>query len=120
MKIGILGSGAVGLTLANAFLKEGHHVAIGTRNPDKEELQKWKKENPAAVLGDYKATARDGELLVLAVAGLVAKDVLRQAGHANLGGKVIIDTTNPIAAVPPENGVLKFFTTLEESLMERL
>jgi hypothetical protein len=42
------------------------------------------------------------------------------AGPANLGGKVIIDTTNPIADSPPVDGVLSFFTGPNESLMERL
>jgi len=41
-------------------------------------------------------------------------------GIENLDGKTIIDATNPIADVPPENGVLKFFTTLDKSLMEEL
>src|SRR4029453_9002736 len=59
-------------------------------------------------------------LLVLAVKGNVAAEVLRAAGGANLAGKPLIDTTNPIAAAPPTNGVLKFFTNLDESLMERL
>ena len=38
----------------------------------------------------------------------------------NLAGKPVIDATNPIADAPPTNGVLKFFTNLDESLMERL
>jgi predicted dinucleotide-binding enzyme len=57
---------------------------------------------------------------VLAVKGAAAADVLRGADIANLAGKVVIDTTNPIAEAPPTNGVLKFFTNLDESLMERL
>ena len=32
----------------------------------------------------------------------------------------MLDTSNPIADAPPENGVLKLFTTLESSLMEKL
>ena len=32
----------------------------------------------------------------------------------------MIDTTNPIADAPPVNGVLRFFTDLDDSLMERL
>jgi hypothetical protein len=35
-------------------------------------------------------------------------------------GKPVIDATNPIADAPPENGVLKFFTSLDQSLMESL
>jgi 8-hydroxy-5-deazaflavin:NADPH oxidoreductase len=50
----------------------------------------------------------------------VAADALRAAGASNLVGKTVIDATNPIADAPPVNGVLKFFTDLDESLMERL
>ncbi len=41
-------------------------------------------------------------------------------GSANLDGKLVMDACNPIADAPPVNGVLKFFTTLDDSLMERL
>jgi predicted dinucleotide-binding enzyme len=44
----------------------------------------------------------------------------RDAGAGNIAGKVVIDTTNPIADAPPVNGVLRFFTSLDDSLMERL
>jgi hypothetical protein len=60
------------------------------------------------------------ELVVLAVKGTAAPDALRAAGMANVAGKPVIDATNPIADLPPVNGVLKFFTSLDESLMERL
>ena len=56
----------------------------------------------------------------MAVGGLVAEDAINLAGKEHFSNKVLIDATNPIAAVPPENGVLKFFTTLEESLMEKI
>jgi len=46
--------------------------------------------------------------------------VLDLASAEALAGKVVIDTTNPIASSPPVHGVLRYFTTLEESLMERL
>ena len=36
-----------------------------------------------------------GEALVLAVKGGPAEDALRQAGHENFAGKLVIDTTNP-------------------------
>ena len=51
---------------------------------------------------------------------MVAEDAINLAGKEHFSNKVLIDATNPIAAVPPENGVLKFFTTLEESLMEKI
>ena len=120
MKVGIIGSGIVGRVLATGFLNEGHAVMLGTRNISKEEVVKWKKENGNGLLGSFQETAQFGEIIVLAVSGLVAEDAIALAGKEHLSNKIIIDTTNPIATVPPENGVLKFFTTLEDSLMERI
>lgn len=120
MKIGIIGSGIVGRVLASAFLKEGHSVMLGTRNIIKEEVVNWKKENTDGLLGSFQETAQFGELIVLAVSGLAVEDAINLSGKEHLSHKIIIDTTNPIATVPPENGVLKYFTTLEDSLMERI
>ncbi|MBP6588692.1 MAG: NAD(P)-binding domain-containing protein [Chitinophagaceae bacterium] len=120
MKIGIIGSGIVGRVLATAFISEGEEVMLGTRNISKEEVLKWQQENPSGMLGSFQDTAQFGEIIVLAVGGLVAEDAITLAGKEHFIDKVVIDTTNPIAAVPPESGVLKYFTSLEESLMERL
>jgi predicted dinucleotide-binding enzyme len=120
MKIGILGSGHVGRVLASAFIKEGHQAMLGTRNVSKEEVVKWKKENPSGHVGSFAETASWGELLVLAVEGSVAEKVIAHAEPKNFSNKVVIDATNPIAKMPPTNGVLHYFTTLEDSLMERL
>ena len=120
MKIGILGSGIVGRVLASAFLKEGHSVMLGTRNISKEEVIKWQIENAGGLLGSFQETAQFGEIIVLAISGLAAEDAITLSGKEHFFEKVVIDATNPIAAVPPENGVLKFFTTLEDSLMERI
>jgi predicted dinucleotide-binding enzyme len=118
MKVGILGSGEVAKTLARGFLAHGHQAMLGTR--DKAKLAAWVAQNPKATIGSFADTARFGELLVLAVKGTAAADVLRAAGASNLAGKPIIDATNPIADAPPVNGVLRFFTSLDDSLMERL
>ena len=120
MKVGIIGSGVVGRVLATAFLKEGNQAMLGTRNINKEEVVKWKSENKSGLLGSFQETAQFGEIIVLAISGLVVEDAISLAGKEHFSGKIIIDATNPIAAVPPENGVLKFFTTLEESLMEKI
>jgi predicted dinucleotide-binding enzyme len=63
--------------------------------------------------------AAAADLVVLAVKGTAAERVVEICG-TRLDGKTVIDTTNPIADAPPDNGVLKLFTTLEDSLMERL
>ncbi len=118
MKIGIIGSGDVGQTLATGFLKHGHAVTIGTRDAAK--LAAWAKANPSGAVGTFAGTAQFGEVIVLAVKGGIAAEALRTAGAAHLAGKVVIDACNPIADTPPEHGVLKFFTTFDQSLMERL
>src|ERR1700693_3778256 len=118
MKVGLLGSGDVAKTLGSGFLKHGHDVTIGTRAPAK--LADWAKQNPKGRIGSFADAAKFGELVVLAVKGTAALDALRAANAANLAGKPVIDATNPIADAPPTNGVLKFFTNLDASLLERL
>ena len=56
---------------------------------------------------------------LLAVSGNVVPEAIDLAGKENFKGKIVIDTTNPIAKAPPQHGVLRFFTTLDDSLMER-
>jgi predicted dinucleotide-binding enzyme len=118
MKIGIIGSGLVATTLGSGFLKHGHEVALGTRDAAK--LADWAKENPQGRVFSFSDTAKFAEVVVLAVKGTVAAEALRAAGQANLAGKIVIDATNPIAEAPPVNGVLKFYTTHDDSLMEKL
>lgn len=118
-RVAVLGSGVVGETLANAFLKLGHEVRRGTREPEK--LRAWKERaGERASVGTFRDAARFGEIVVLAVKGTAAEAVVDQAGPEELAGKPVLDTTNPIADAPPEHGVLRFFSDINESLMERL
>lgn len=120
MKIGIIGSGQVGRTLGHAFLSENHQVMLGTRNTGKEEVVKWIKENPTGRAGTFEEATKFGEIVVLATQGSITAEAIRLAGIENFGNKTVIDATNPIAAAPPTNGVLHYFTSLEKSLMEQL
>ncbi|MEP7145171.1 MAG: NAD(P)-binding domain-containing protein [Ferruginibacter sp.] len=120
MKTGIIGSGIVGRVLATAFLKEGNEVMLGTRNVAKEEVIAWKNENPAGQTGNFEETARFGELIVLTTLGTVVEEAIQLAGKDNFTGKTVIDTTNPISTAPPVNGVLQYFTSPNESLMEKI
>lgn len=118
-KIGVIGSGVVGQVLANGFIKHGYEVMIGTNSPDKQEELNAKTSGKALV-GNFEETAKFGDIIVLATKGGAAEEALKIAGTDNIDGKTVIDATNPIADESPVNGVLKFFTTLDESLMERL
>ena len=117
MKIGIIGSGIVARTLGSGFIKHGYEVMLGTRDISK--LGEWQLNSEKGKVGSFYETARFGNLVVLAVAGRVAEEVLSGLEPV-LSGKVVIDTTNPIDSGEPENGVLPYFTTMDESLMERL
>jgi hypothetical protein len=117
--IGILGSGEVGTTLAGGFLKNGYKVCVGSGHPEK--LDEWKsQQNDSVSTGTFADAARFGDLLILAVKGDAALNVLDTVDSSDLDGKTIIDTTNPIDNAAPENGVLHFFTSINQSLMEVL
>src|SRR5271167_650673 len=116
MKVGILGSGDVAKALAAGFIAHRYEVMLGTRDAAK--LAGWAAKNPAARVGSFLDAARSGEVVVVAVKGSAAAGALRAATAANLAGKIVIDASNPIADAAPVNGVLRFFTSLDESLME--
>lgn len=118
-KVAVLGSGKVGQVLADGFLKHGDDVVRGSRSPEK--LEGWKAAaGPRASVATLADAVKGADLVVLAVKGSAAEEAVRLAGPDALAGKTVIDATNPIADAPPVNGVLRYFTSLEESLMERL
>ena len=116
-RVGVVGSGQVGQVLARGFKKHGYDVRIGSRSPEK--LAPFSSAEKIAT-GTFGDVAQWADTIVLAVLGRAAEDALDEAGASNLRGKVVIDTTNPIDDTPPQDGVLKFFTGPNDSLMERL
>lgn len=118
-KIGVIGSGPVGQTLANGFIRYGYEVMIGTNDLSKHNMLIEKTGNKAKI-GNFKETAQFGDMLILCTKGSGAENALRLIGNDTVNGKIIIDTTNPIIDAPPVNGVLQYFTSANESLMEKL
>jgi predicted dinucleotide-binding enzyme len=117
-KVGVLGSGQVGETLANGFLKHGYDVMRGSREPAK--LAAWKGGAGAkASTGTFAEASRFGEIVVLCVKGTAAEEAVALC-DGGLNGKVVLDATNPIADAKPTNGVIAFFTGPNDSLLERL
>lgn len=114
-KIGILGSGVVAKALAKGFIKNGYKVKLGTRD-----IKKLTDFIDNESIGSFNEVAEWADTIILACKGSAAIEVIKAAGVKNLSNKTTIDATNPIADSPPENGVLKFFTDLNESLMEKL
>ena len=118
-KIGIIGSGAVGQALANGFVQHGHEVMIGTNSSAKHQDLKEKTYGKVKV-GTFADAAAFGSILVLATKGSATESVVKSLNAESFKSKTVIDTTNPIADAPPANGVLQYFTSFQESLMERL
>jgi len=116
MNIGIIGSGDVGQSLGDGFVKHGHSVTIGTRDTTK--LADWAAVHPTAKVASFAEAAAHADIVVLAVKGSVASAALKACGK--LDGKIVIDACNPIADAPPIDGVLQFTTGPNESLMEQL
>ena len=116
-RVGVLGSGVVGQTLAKGFKTHGYEVQIGSRSPAKLASFVTETKIPS---GTFSAVAAWSEALVLSVLGKAAAEALMEALPQNLAGKPILDTTNPIGDESPEDGVIKCFTGPNRSLMEEL
>jgi 8-hydroxy-5-deazaflavin:NADPH oxidoreductase len=118
-RVGVLGTGVVGQRLAAGFRGCGHEVTIGSRDPAKPELREWLSGEGAGIeAGTFAEAAAAGELLVLAVLGDAAEQVIAEAGPENFAGKVVIDAMNPLdfsAGFPP-----KLSISGEDSLGERV
>jgi len=117
MRVGIIGSGTVGQHLGAGFVKHGHEVWVGTREPGK--LTEWARTvgAKAHVTGTAEA-ARQGELLVVATRWEGTEAALNQAGPEHFRGKVVLDATNPLRYRPdaPPTLALGFETSAGEKV----
>lgn len=112
MRVGIIGSGGVGQTLAAGFTAKGHEVVLGTRDVKKAlanttpnamgapGLGTWAKANPKVKVATFAEAAKHGEVCVLAVHGENTAEAVKAAGPDNLAGKLVIDTGNPLEGGP--------------------
>jgi predicted dinucleotide-binding enzyme len=115
MRVGVLGTGGVGQTLAGKIASLGHEVMMGTRDVQaalarKEAgwgavpLAQWHVEHPDVELGTFAEAADHAELVINATAGTGSLDALQAAGAENLEGKILIEVANPLdfsAGMPP-------------------
>ncbi len=97
MKIGILGTGDVGRALGTGFVRLGHEVKMGSRDPNNEKVKAWVvKAGSRASAGTFADAARFADVAVVATLGTGTESALRLAGPDNFAGKVVIDATNPL------------------------
>ena len=109
MKVGILGTGAVGETLGSKLVELGHEVRMGSRTADNPKAHAWaQKAGPRASAGTFADAAAHGALLFNATAGAGSLEALHMAGERHLAGKVVVDVSNPLdfsRGMPPTLGV---------------
>lgn len=97
MKIGVLGTGDVGRTLAAGLAARGHEIRIGSRDPAVGRIQDWIQEAGRGVeAGTFAEAAAFGEVLILAVGWPHVEDVIKLARPGNFAGKVLMDPNNPL------------------------
>ena len=119
MHIGVLGTGTVGRTLAQALVDRGHEVRMGARAAGNETAVAWAEQaGPLASEGSFADAAAFGELVFNATAGAGSLEALGSAGAEQLAGKVLIDVSNPLdfsKGMPP-----RLFVGNDDSLGEQI
>lgn len=119
MKIGVLGTGMVGQTIATKLASLDHEVRMGSREAGNEKAVAWAKDAGGnASEGSFAEAAKFGELVVNCTAGVASVDVLTAAGADNLAGKVLVDIANPLDASQGFPPTLAFCN--DDSLGERI
>jgi predicted dinucleotide-binding enzyme len=97
MRIGILGTGVVGKTLATKLAKLGHDVRMGSRSAGGEKARGWVKDaGGKSSEGTFADAAAHAEIVFNCTSGLGSLEALRAAGAKNLEGKTLIDVANPL------------------------
>ncbi|HUV32182.1 MAG TPA: NAD(P)-binding domain-containing protein [Devosiaceae bacterium] len=116
MKIGVLGTGTVGETLATKLKALGHAVMMGSRSRRNDKAEAWAAEHGGGA-GDFADAAAHGEIVFNCTKGEAALGALRQAGAEALADKVLVDVANPLAF---EAGQLSLAIVNTDSLAETI
>jgi predicted dinucleotide-binding enzyme len=96
MKIGIIGSGRVGGTIGELWVKAGHEVVFSARTLDEvNSLLANLKLGPRARAGTPKEAATFGDAVLISVPYAALPQIGRD-NAAELKGKIVLDTCNPI------------------------
>lgn len=94
MRIGVLGTGAVGNALGGRLVGLGHEVVMGARAPDNPKAMAF-AERTGGGIGTFREAAAFGEIVFNCLRGDVCLDVLTSVS-AELDGKVLVDVSNPL------------------------
>ena len=93
LKIGVIGAGRIGGTLASLWVKAGHEVLLSSRHP--EQLRELARSlGPRARVGTPREAAAFGEVVLVSVPYGALPQIGRDL-RAELAGQVVLDTGNP-------------------------
>jgi predicted dinucleotide-binding enzyme len=93
LKIGIIGTGHIGGTLAKLWIAAGHEVLLSSRHPD--ELKPLARQlGPRARVGTPREAASFGDVVLVSVPYKALPELGRDL-KAELAGKIVLDTCNP-------------------------
>jgi 8-hydroxy-5-deazaflavin:NADPH oxidoreductase len=96
-KIAVLGTGAVGTSIAAKLIELGHQVMMGSRNSLNEKAVAFAASHKGkALAGTFADAAAFGEMVINCTAGATSLEALHMAGEQNLGDKILIDIANPL------------------------
>ncbi len=115
MDIAIIGAGNVGRALATSALRLGHNVTVSSTNGDT--AAALARETGARAASSNRAAAEGADLVVLAVPYVAVVDVLDDIGPA-LGGKILVDATNPLR--PDGSGLATEGASAAEEIQARV
>jgi predicted dinucleotide-binding enzyme len=101
MNVAVLGAGIVGRTLATGWARAGHHIVLGSRDPDAERVRDAVAETGASGAAEHPAAARSSDVAVVTVPGEQVDALVAQVGDA-LAGRVVVDATNVLAPGAPD------------------
>src|SRR4029453_11417286 len=105
MKIAVLGTGMVGNAIATKLVQLGHQIMMGSRTSNRDAGQEWLRSvGGKAQIGTFAEAATFGKIVFDCTNGANSIAALRQAGAANLRGKILIQVGNPLDAskgMPP-------------------
>lgn len=115
MKIGVLGTGSAGQTVASKLVTMGHDVMMGARAADNEKVLSFATRTGGKT-GTFADAAAHSELAFNCTRGDTSVAMLRGLG-VQLRGKILVDVANPLdfsSGFPPHLSVVNTDSLAEQ------
>jgi 8-hydroxy-5-deazaflavin:NADPH oxidoreductase len=93
--VAVVGAGIVGRTLAAGWARAGHHVVLGSRQPDSDQIRQAVADTGAQRAARPVDAVAAADVTVLTVPGDQVADLVTTLGET-LRGRVVVDSTNSL------------------------